>query len=339
MLDPILALAYAGLFLLLSFVLLRPDEGLFWQWQRQRQLTHRVLSEDALKHIYKNELINNVTTLDSVTGAIGISGNQTAILLHEMAKHGLLKLEGTEFKLTKRGRVSALHILRAHRLWEHYLAEQTGFVESEWHERAELHEHNMTLDDIDSLSNSLGNPTHDPHGDPIPTSSGDLVYHGGIPLSSQEIGKRLHIVHLEDEPKTLYSQLVALGLHPGMEIQVLEIGQHFVRIWAAGDEHVIAPLLASNISVIPVSEPNLDDMAESERLSNLDIGRSCRVMRISRQCRGLERRRLLDLGVLPGTVIKAEMRSPSGDPTAYRIREALIGLRKEQASMISVVPL
>ena len=91
--------------------------------------------------------------------------------------------------------------------------------------------------------------------------------------------------------------------------------------------------------MIPVSEHNLDDMAESERLSNLDIGRSCRVMRISRQCRGLERRRLLDLGVLPGTVIKAEMRSPSGDPTAYRIREALIGLRKEQASMISVVPL
>ena len=98
--NPILALTYASLLLATSFVLFRPDEGLFWQWQRQRQLTHRVLSEDSLKHIYNNELINNVTTLDSVTGAIGISGNQAAILLHEMAKHGLLKLEGAEFKLT-----------------------------------------------------------------------------------------------------------------------------------------------------------------------------------------------------------------------------------------------
>ena len=45
---------------------------------------------------------------------------------------------------------------------------------------------------------------------------------------------------------------------------------------------------------------------------------------------------MLDLGILPGTVIKAEMISPSGDPTAYRVRGALIGLRKEQAEMIQI---
>ena len=337
MIDPMLSLSYTGLFLIACFVIFRPDMGFFWRWQRQRHVTDRVLSEDTLKHLYKNELIKNVTTLDSVMGAIGVSGNQAAILLDKMVRHGLLQVEGTEFKLTKRGRGSALHILRAHRLWEHYLAEQTGFIESEWHDRADRHEHQMSADDTDSLSNLLGNPTHDPHGDPIPTASGDLVYHGGKPLSSQEVGHRLYVVHLEDEPKTVYSQLVALGLHPGMEIQVLEISQRFIRIWAAGDEHVIAPILASNISVVPIAEPVLDDADESEHLSNLDIGRSCRVLQISRQCRGLERRRLLDLGVLPGTVIKAEMRSPSGDPTAYRIREAVIGLRKDQARMISVV--
>ncbi len=339
MIDPILALSYAVLVLLASFVLFRPNAGFFWRWQRQRQVTHMVLSEDTLKHLYKNELNKNVTTLDSVMGAIGVSGNQAAILLDEMVRHGLLQLEGTEFKLTKRGRGSALHILRAHRLWEHYLAEQTGYIESEWHDRADRHEHQMSLDDTDSLSNLLGNPTHDPHGDPIPTARGDLVYHGGKPLSSQEVGQRLHVVHLEDEPESVYSQLVALGLHPGLEIQVLEISRRRIRIWAAGDEHVIAPLLASNISVVPIVEPDLDDTSEGERLSDLGVGQSCRVLQISKQCRGLERRRLLDLGVLPGTVIKAEMRSPSGDPTAYRIREAVIGLRKNQARLISVVPL
>ena len=57
---------------------------------------------------------------------------------------------------------------------------------------------------------------------------------------------------------------------------------------------------------------------------------------LSPQCRGPERRRLMDLGILPGTVIQAELVSPSGDPTAYRIRDALIALRKEQADWVRV---
>jgi Fe2+ transport system protein FeoA len=44
----------------------------------------------------------------------------------------------------------------------------------------------------------------------------------------------------------------------------------------------------------------------------------------------------MDLGILPGTIIKAEMRSPGGDPTAYLIRQSLIGLRKEQANLIQI---
>ena len=72
-------------------------------------------------------------------------------------------------------------------------------------------------------------------------------------------------------------------------------------------------------------------------LADLGHGQSARVLVISSDIRGIERRRLLDLGGLPGTVVKAEMRSPSGDPTAYRIRDAVIGLRAEQACMINVV--
>jgi len=49
-----------------------------------------------------------------------------------------------------------------------------------------------------------------------------------------------------------------------------------------------------------------------------------------------ERRRLLDLGILPGTVIETVMRSPLGDPVAYRIRNAVVALRREQAELIEV---
>ena len=74
-------------------------------------------------------------------------------------------------------------------------------------------------------------------------------------------------------------------------------------------------------------------------LADLNLGESGRVLEISQKCRGLEWRRLLDLGVLPGTIITAEIRSPSGDPTAYRIRDAVIGLRAEQARLINIAPI
>jgi len=60
------------------------------------------------------------------------------------------------------------------------------------------------------------------------------------------------------------------------------------------------------------------------------------VVGIAAGCRGPERRRLLDLGVIPGTVVAAEMRSPAGDPVAYRIRGALVALRREQADLIHI---
>ena len=78
-------------------------------------------------------------------------------------------------------------------------------------------------------------------------------------------------------------------------------------------------------------------MSEHEhRLSELQLGESGQVVRVE----GMEeqRRRLMDLGVIPGTIIAAEMASPMGDPTAYRIRGALIALRKDQAGLIVIEP-
>ena len=82
----------------------------------------------------------------------------------------------------------------------------------------------------------------------------------------------------------------------------------------------------------------MDKVTENNKyhLSDLEIGKTCCVLGIHSSCNGLERRRLLDLGILPGTIIQAEMCSPSGDPIAYRIRETVVGLRKEPACMIQV---
>ena len=71
-------------------------------------------------------------------------------------------------------------------------------------------------------------------------------------------------------------------------------------------------------------------------LKDLQHGQAGRVLSISQQCRGAERQRFMDLGILPGTIIRAELKSPSGDPTAYLIRDALIALRADQAAFIII---
>ncbi|UCG24691.1 MAG: ferrous iron transport protein A, partial [Chloroflexota bacterium] len=60
------------------------------------------------------------------------------------------------------------------------------------------------------------------------------------------------------------------------------------------------------------------------------------VIGISRASRGSERRRFLDLGILPGTLVEAELIGPGGDPTGYRLRDTLIAFRREQAQMIRI---
>jgi ferrous iron transport protein A len=69
-------------------------------------------------------------------------------------------------------------------------------------------------------------------------------------------------------------------------------------------------------------------------LNELKPGQIASVLKLSSQ--GLNRRRMMDLGILPGTKIEIEMKSPLGDPVAYRVRGSVIALRNAQASQIYI---
>jgi len=335
-----MALSVAAGLLALTAVFLWPERGIWARWQHTRHINERVQSEDALKHIYKCEMKGRRPTLESIAGVIHANLDNTAELLSDMESNKLVSILDGEIHLTPAGREAALHIIRAHRLWERYLAEETGFEEAEWHGRAERLEHALTPAQVDELANQLGNPAYDPHGDPIPTATGQLVSHGGQPLTKLPLDTPGRIVHLEDEPAIVYAQLVAEGLYPDMPVRIIEISDERVRFWANGDEHLLAPMLAANISVVaePVTAQEIEEplSPDNDTLNRLPIGQVAEVVGIANRCRGAERRRFMDLGILPGTQIRAEMRSPSGDPTAYIIRDALIALRQEQANMIHI---
>jgi len=158
-----------------------PKRGLLARSRQRRAVTARVLREDALKHLCKTEAGGRRPTLQSVAGSLQLNPERAAGLLREMEQQGLVSYSSGDLRLTENGRAAGVHIIRAHRLWECYLADQTGLREGECHARAEQREHLMTPLEADALSARLGNPTHDPHGDPIPSSDGADAHGAGNP--------------------------------------------------------------------------------------------------------------------------------------------------------------
>jgi len=312
-----------------------PGIGIWGKWRAGRKNTERVLIEDALKHLFDQEYKGTRSTLHSLAGGLVIPAERAAKVVARLQSLGLVDTEGDGFALTDEGRRYALKMVRIHRLWESYLADETGLEEREWHRKAEILEHNMTDSETASLAAAIGNPRYDPHGDPIPTSTGSVPPKTGIPLTDLPTGVLAGIVHIEDEPESIYAQLVALELHPGMKIQIAEKNAQRIRFIADGEDNVLAPVAAAHITVVPL--PKEQEMAGPyESLSALKPGERGKVITISKNCRGQQRRRLMDLGVVPGAVITMEMSSASGDPVAYNICGATIAIRRNQANMIFI---
>jgi DtxR family Mn-dependent transcriptional regulator len=335
MAEPLQALLAIAAVSLAGGVLFWPERGYFWRWRYLRKMGERILLEDALKHLYNCEYRRQTLTVESLAGALGLTGNRAAELLARLGALRLLKSAEGGLHLTAAGRDYALRIIRVHRLWEYYLAEKTGLAEVDWHPAAEHREHELSPAETDRLAEQMGHPLYDPHGDPIPTSSGDIAPVRGQPLTTLPTGSVATVIHVEDEPAGVYAQLVEAGVQLGMRLEVMEISPEYIRFLADGEEHVLSLVVAASIYAVPL--PQEQEMkGPYETLAALLPREKGRVVHLSPGCRGLERRRLLDLGIVPGTVVEAEMKSPSGDPTAYRIRGALIALRKEQAEQIQI---
>ena len=102
-----------------------------------------------------------------------------------------------------------------------------------------------------------------------------------------------------------------------------------------GENHYFSPIVAANINVSELSEEESFE-ENAVRLSSLASGEWAEVVGISQECRGANRRRLLDLGILPGTSIEVDLESPMKDPIAYRVRNTSIALRNSLADLILI---
>ena len=337
MIEPGFALLVFALAAVGSAALLWPRKGLLARALGAARMTERVRIEDALKHLFNCEYLALPSTLESLAGGLGMRRGRAGRLVTRLCELGLAEAQGAAVSLTGPGRSYALRVVRTHRLWERYLADRTGVAEAGWHAQAEVREHRMSVAETDALAARLGHPRFDPHGDPIPTARGEVPPRTGVTLTQLREGAGARIVHLEDEPREIYLELLAEGLSPGMEIRVADVSPTGVRFLLQGREHLLDAVAAASVTV----EPAEDMVMPSEpprTLAALALGETGVVDRIAPACQGPARRRLLDLGVVPGTPVRATLRGAGGDPTAYLIRGATIALRREQAARVEIAP-
>jgi DtxR family Mn-dependent transcriptional regulator len=319
---------------LLNALCFWPRLGLLAQWRRYRENRQRTLAEDALKQLHTTAWRHQTPTVQSLAGALRLSQRDAIQLIQQMETQGWLLAHAEGLFLTPTGERLAIEIIRAHRLWERYLADEAQMPLTNIHAEAEWREHNRSAGSLQALDAALGHPTLDPHGDPIPTAEGLLLDSTTKPLTDWALNIPACIAHIEDEPSIIYNQIVAEGLRPGQVIRVIDSGPQRLVISDGERVHTLAPLVAANIFI------RADGAAQTAKtvsqLTTLQLGQRAIIHGLDESLQGFTRRRLLDLGLTPGTSITAEMRSLFSDPVAYRVRGTLIALRRDQAEKVSI---
>lgn len=333
--NPLLALFIFLLAVIVVLYIYWPQKGLFAKYRTAAKNTKRVLMEDALKHLYDYEIHGLVATLNSIAGNLSISADKASKIVESLKNLNLVTLDNQKITLTEGGKAYALRVIRVHRLWESYLAEETGVKELDWHDEAEKVEHTLSAEAADELSAKLGNPKFDPHGDPIPTNKGEVYFKRGEFLNNITKGTVVKITHIEDEPKAIYTKLIDSGFYPGKKIKILNKTDNDLLIAADGEERSLELLYASKLTV-EVLEDEYFENEKLKTLAELKLGEEAEVITISPNCRGQQRRRLLDFGIVPGAKISIHMNNPLEDPIAYSVMETIVALRKNQASKVLI---
>jgi DtxR family transcriptional regulator, Mn-dependent transcriptional regulator len=322
-----------GLVVAMAVLVLVTSLWLVWR-ARSRA---RGLEGDVLKRFFQCQQEGREVSLEALAGMLRVPLGSVRRCLRGLMERGLVRAEGPTLRLTAAGREAARAWVRSHRVLETYLAERAGRPLPLLHRLADRLEHRIPQERIDAMDRGLGHPVRDPHGDLIPGPRGRVHEPRHVPLALCPAGSVVRVLHVEDEPDALLRELLDQGVVPAAELEVVasDEGGVTVNVAGTGERHLDA-LAASVVDVVP-SGVEAAELRGMVRLSELELGRSGRVVMLTNELRGAARRRLLDLGFTPGAEVTPVLENALGsDPTAYLIRQSRIALRRDQARHILV---
>lgn len=154
--------------------------------------------------------------------SLGVSPGTVTSMLKTLSESGLAEYVPYEgARLTDKGRVLALRVLRRHRLIELFLVRTLNLTWDEVHEEAENMEHAVSDLLIDRIDAFLGRPATDPHGDPIPRADGTVARSASRRLSDLSVGERFRIERVTDQSSDFLRYLTEAGLELGTEGRII----------------------------------------------------------------------------------------------------------------------
>jgi len=169
--------------------------------------------ENYLKNIYKLQSAEGKVTTTLLSKNLNISPASVTEMVKKLAEEGTLThtpYKGVE--LTESGKLSALRILRKHRLWEMFLVDILKFRWDEIDEEAEKFEHIMSEKMEDKIDEVLGYPKTDPHGDPIPAKDGTITVAVSFPLNEADEGTSVRVLRVSDADSELLQYVSSIGI-------------------------------------------------------------------------------------------------------------------------------
>jgi DtxR family transcriptional regulator, Mn-dependent transcriptional regulator len=209
-------------------------------------------TQDYLKEIHKLRLEGKKATTSAIAERLGVRPPSATAMVKKLAALGLAEhapYRGVE--LTPAGEQVALEVIRHHRLLEQYLAQALGLPLDEVHVEADRLEHALSEELEARIDRSLGYPTHDPHGDPIPDRKLKLDRSQLRTLASLEPGDEATIRRVPSDDDELLRYLKTLALVPGRKVRLRSAapfgGPLTVRVGKS--EHAISRELAAGIGV------------------------------------------------------------------------------------------
>jgi DtxR family Mn-dependent transcriptional regulator len=216
--------------------------------------------EDYLKTIYKLSSIHGRATTTQISEALDVKPASATGMIQKLAAtnpplveyrkhHGVL--------LTPEGEKIALEILRHHRLLERFLCETLGFPWDEVHEEAERLEHVISEDFEERMAIVLGNPSHDPHGEPIPTRDLKMPHFSTLCLAELRSHQHAIVKRVGDSDPELLRYLGDLGMVPEAQFEVINYSPYDknlkIQINGRAEPVVLGPGITCQIFVEVVS--------------------------------------------------------------------------------------
>lgn len=181
--------------------------------------------ENYLKTIFHLTGKNSVpVSTNAIAERLQTKASSVTDMIQKMAKKRWIhyaKYQGVT--LTRKGKQIAALVVRKHRLWEVFLVEKLGFKWDEIHEIAEQLEHIHDEGLIDKLDDFLGNPTLDPHGDPIPDKQGNMKFHKDLTLDDLKTEEKGTIIAVKEHTPDFLQYLESVRLVPGAEVKLVKV--------------------------------------------------------------------------------------------------------------------